>query len=88
MWHDLSFDKSGIDEEIDAFSVSFAEKAFDIFKVRQFAEAMGKDIYVVAKIERAEAFKNIDEILKAADAIIIARGDLGVQIPLEDVPAV
>jgi len=86
--HDLSFVKFGLDEGIDAFSVSFAEKASDIFKVRQFAEAMGKDIYVVAKIERAEALENIDEILKAADAIMIARGDLGVQIPLEDVPAV
>lgn len=86
--HDLAVVKFGLDEGIDAFSVSFAEKAADIFKVRQFAAAMGKDVYVVAKIERAEALENIDEILKAADAIMIARGDLGVQIPLEDVPAV
>lgn len=86
--HDLAFVKFGLEEGIDAFSVSFTEKAADIFKVRQFSEAMGKDIYIVAKIERAEALENIDEILKAADAIMIARGDLGVQIPLEDVPAV
>lgn len=84
---DLAVVNFGLNEGIDAFSVSFAEKAADIFMVREFAAAKGKTVYVVAKIERAEALKNIDAILEAADAIMIARGDLGVQIPLEDVPA-
>lgn len=56
-------------------------------RLDNFQKRWGK-IFIVAKIERAEALENIDEILKAADAIMIARGDLGVQIPLEDVPAV
>jgi pyruvate kinase len=85
---DLAFVDFGLNEDIDAFSVSFTEKAADILKVRKFAREKGNSVYVVAKIERAEAVENADEILDAADAIMIARGDLGVQIPLEDVPAV
>ncbi|MBE0425704.1 MAG: pyruvate kinase [Nitrospirae bacterium] len=85
---DLTFVDFALEEGIDTFGVSFAETADDIMKVREFAGKRGKSVYVVAKIERAEAIKNIDEILDAADAIMIARGDLGVQIPLEDVPSV
>ena len=75
-------------EGIDTFGVSFVETANDIVKVRDFARKKGKNIFVVAKIERLEAINNFDEILVAADAIMIARGDLGVQISLEDVPGV
>lgn len=84
---DLTFVDFALHEGLDALGVSFAEKAADILKVREFAAARGSDVYVVAKIERAEALENIDGILAAADAVMIARGDLGVQIPLEDVPA-
>ena len=66
----------GLKQRIDTFSVSFVEKAADILKSKEFAGKIGKSIYVVAKIERAEAAKNIDEILEVADAIMIARGDL------------
>jgi len=85
---DLDFVDFGLKEGVDAFSVSFVEKAEDIVKVKEFARKKGKPIYVVAKIEREEAVNNIDEILDVADAIMIARGDLGVQIPLEEVPVV
>ena len=85
---DLDFVDFGLKEGVDAFSVSFVEKAEDIVKVKEFARKRGKPIYVVAKIEREEAVNNIDEILDVADAIMIARGDLGVQIPLEEVPVV
>jgi pyruvate kinase len=85
---DLELVGFGLEEGVDAFGVSFVEKADDVLKVKEFAREKGKDARVVAKIERAEALQNIDEILDAADAIMIARGDLGVQIPLEDVPAV
>ncbi|MDH4206772.1 MAG: pyruvate kinase [Desulfobacteraceae bacterium] len=85
---DLVFVEFCLQEGIDTFGVSFVEKADDIHKVRNFSRERGKSVHVVAKIERAEAVENIDEILDAADALMIARGDLGVQIPVEDVPAV
>jgi len=75
-------------EDIDAVSVSFAKSAADILKVKNFAASKGKSIYAVAKIERKEAVDNIDEILKVADAVMVARGDLGVEIPIEKVPLV
>jgi pyruvate kinase len=78
----------GLKQGINIFGVSFVEKAEDVLKLKAFAKKRGKSIRVVAKIERAEALKNIDGIMQAADAIMVARGDLGVQIPLEDVPAV
>jgi pyruvate kinase len=75
-------------EGLDLFSLSFVEEADDIIKVKKFAQKRGKTIHVIAKIERAEAVRNIKSILKAADGIMIARGDLGVEIPIENVPAV
>ena len=85
---DLEFVAFALQEGVDVFGVSFAETADDIRKVKAFAQKNGQSAYVVAKIERAEAIVNFDEIVTAADAIMIARGDMGVQIPLEDVPAV
>jgi pyruvate kinase len=85
---DLEFVAFALQEEVEAFGVSFAETGEDILKVKRFAKEKGQSAYVVAKIERAEAIENFDGILSAADAIMIARGDLGVQIPLEDVPVV
>lgn len=85
---DLDFVAFALKQGVDAFGVSFAETAEDILKVKRFAQAKGQSAYVVAKIERAEAIENFDGILSAADAIMIARGDLGVQIPLQDVPVV
>jgi pyruvate kinase len=85
---DLEFVAFALQEGVDAFGVSFAETADDIRKVKSFAEGRGQSAYVIAKIERPEAVDNFDAILSATDAIMIARGDLGVQIPLEDVPAV
>jgi pyruvate kinase len=78
----------GLKEGVDIFGISFIEKAGDILKLKAFAKRRGKSIRVVAKIERAEALRSIDSIMAAADAIMVARGDLGVQIPLENVPAV
>jgi len=85
---DIEFIDFALQEGVDAFGVSFAKTADDLLKVKGFAQKRGQSAYVVAKIERAEAIDNFDGILSAADAIMIARGDLGVQIPLQDVPAV
>ncbi len=85
---DLKLMDFALREGIDTFSISFVETADDILRAKMFARKKGKNIYVVAKIERAAAIENIDEILDAADAIMIARGDLGVEIPIEEVPIV
>jgi pyruvate kinase len=85
---DLELMDFALGEEITTFSVSFVETAEDILRAKMFAREKGRKIYVVAKIERAAAVENIDEILEAADAIMIARGDLGVEIPIEEVPVV
>jgi pyruvate kinase len=85
---DLDFVAFALQEGVDAFGVSFVETADDILKVKDFARKRGQSAYVVAKIERAEAIDNFDAILAAADAIMIARGDLGVEIPLQEVPVV
>ncbi|WP_292520953.1 pyruvate kinase [Methanoculleus sp.] len=78
----------GLAEGLDTFSISFIERAEDILKAREHAAKSGKSIRVIAKIERQEALLHIDEILRDTDGVMIARGDLGVQIPIEEVPAV
>ncbi len=85
---DLNLVDLALKEGIDTFALSFVEKAEDILKAKDFAQKKGKDIKVAAKIERVEAVKNIEEILAVSEAIMIARGDLGVQVPLEDVPLI
>lgn len=85
---DLEFVDFGLKEGVDTFGVSFIQNANDILKVREFAQKKGKTIHAVAKIERKDAVKNFEEILAVSDAIMIARGDLGLEIPLEDVPTV
>jgi pyruvate kinase len=85
---DLAFVEFGLKEGLTIFSLSFVEKAEDILKVKALAQKRGKKISVIAKIERAEAVKNIEQILKAADGVMIARGDLGVEIPIQHVPAI
>jgi len=83
---DLRYIEFGLSQGVDLFGISFLEKAADIRKAKAFAAKKGRRIRTVAKIERAEALENIDPILGVADMVMVARGDLGVQIPLEDVP--
>jgi pyruvate kinase len=85
---DYDFMDFGLREGVNIFSVPFIEKTADTPKIKKFAAKKGRSIHVVAKIERAEAVRNVEEIMAVADAIMVARGDLEVQIPLEDVPAV
>jgi len=85
---DLEIVEFALNEDIDTFSISFIEKAEDIRKVRTFAAARGKSVNIVAKIERRQAVDNIGEILVEADALMVARGDLGVEIPIQEVPSV
>jgi pyruvate kinase len=83
---DLEFMDFALSEGIHTFALSFIEKAGDIRKAREFAESRGKKVFLIAKIEREAAVGNIDDIIEAADAIMLARGDLGVEVPIQEVP--
>jgi pyruvate kinase len=76
------------EQQLDAVSQSFVRGPEDVVAVRDAAAAIGYDAFVVAKIERAGALDELDAILDAADGIMVARGDLGVEIPIEEIPGV
>lgn len=80
--------KFALENGVDAVSQSFVETAADIQELRQTAESLGYQPFIIAKIERAGALQHLDEILEAADGIMIARGDLGVEMPIEDLPGI
>jgi pyruvate kinase len=69
---------------VDAISQSFVERGADIDAVRAAVAALGKAPFLIAKIERYESIERFDEILAAADGIMVARGDLGVEVPIEE----
>ncbi|MGW8272599.1 MAG: pyruvate kinase [Thermodesulfovibrionales bacterium] len=77
--------KFAAEEGIDAVSQSFVETGADIRAVREAADALGYHPFIIAKIERSNALDHMDDILDAADGIMIARGDLGVEVPIEQI---
>ena len=83
--HDRDCLEFALEYGADAVSQSFVETAKDIEAVRATAKALGKQPLIIAKIERAGALEHFDEILKAADGIMVARGDLGVEVPIEEI---
>jgi pyruvate kinase len=80
---DLRF---GIQEAVDFVAASFVRSAADIVEIRRFLHAQGADLPIVAKLERQEIVQNLPGILTMVDAVMVARGDLGLDVPLEDVP--
>jgi len=76
----------GLQFDLEWVALSFVRKAQDILVLKEKIKAAGKRTKVVAKIEKPEALRNIDEIIEATDAIMVARGDLGVEIAMQDVP--
>ncbi|GAA4843170.1 pyruvate kinase [Algivirga pacifica] len=82
---DLEF---GLEQNVNWVALSFVRNPQDILHVKELIKERGSDAKVVAKIERPEAIKNFDAILEAADGIMVARGDLGVEIRMEDVPVI
>ncbi|MHB8157104.1 MAG: pyruvate kinase [Desulfocucumaceae bacterium] len=73
---------------MDFIAASFIRKANDVLGIRQIIEESGANLDIIAKIESREGLNNLDEIIKVSDGIMVARGDLGVEIPVEDVPLV
>lgn len=73
---------------VDMIALSFVRNASDIEPVRKVMESEGRHVPVVAKLEKPQALENLDAIIDTFDAFMVARGDLGVELPLEDVPSV
>jgi len=85
---DREYLKIGLDLGVDFVALSFIKKAEDILKVKKFIKQKNKKVKLIAKIEKREALENISEIVDIADAVMIARGDLGIEVPIEKVALV
>lgn len=79
----------GVEHDYDFIAASFVRCAEDVLAIRRILEEKGgEDIDIIAKIENMQGVQNIDEIIRVSDGIMVARGDMGVEIPLEDVPVI
>lgn len=76
----------GLENGVDFVAVSFVRNAEDVLRVKEIIREQGKDTPVIAKIEKHEALNELDDIMEASDGVMVARGDLGVEIPPEQVP--
>lgn len=77
-----------IEKDIDFIAHSFVRSGDDVNAVRDIIDKAGSDIKIIAKIENQQGVDNIDEIIESADGVMVARGDLGIEIPLEKIPGV
>ena len=77
-----------ISQGVDTVAVSFVRTADDVRHVKARVAALGSDVWVIAKLEKPQAVEHLDSILEVADGIMVARGDLGVEVPPEKVPAI
>ena len=85
-YNDIVF---GIENDYDFIAASFVRTADDVLAIRKILEEKGGEgIKIIAKIENMQGVQNIDEIIRVSDGIMVARGDMGVEIPLEDVPVI
>jgi len=86
---DIMHIKYGVGEKIDIIAPSFVRRAEDILQIRGLLEELGAPhIQIISKIENEEGVDNLDAIIEASDGIMVARGDLGVEIPVEEVPMI
>ena len=77
-----------IEKDIDFIAHSFVRNRQDVLDIREILDAHNSDIKIIAKIENQEGVDNIDEILEAADGVMVARGDLGIEVPQERIPGI
>lgn len=78
----------GLEHEVEWIALSFVRRPEDIIELKKLIAEAGKSSRVIAKIEKPEAVKNIDDIIRVSDGIMVARGDLGVELPLQRVPLI
>lgn len=83
---DIDDIKFGIQLDMDYIAASFIQRGEDVVSIRKILEEAGNHMQIISKIECQEAVRNIDEIIKMSDGIMVARGDLGVEVPAEEVP--
>ncbi|KAG9452241.1 hypothetical protein H6P81_005145 [Aristolochia fimbriata] len=82
-WEDIKF---GVDNKVDFYAVSFVKDAKVVHELKDYLKSCGSDIHVTVKIESADSIPNLHSILSASDGAMVARGDLGAELPIEEVP--
>ncbi|KAL2525242.1 Plastidial pyruvate kinase 3 [Abeliophyllum distichum] len=82
-WEDIKF---GVDNEVDFYAVSFVKDAKVVHELKHYLNSCNADIHVIVKIESADSIPNLHSIISASDGAMVARGDLGAELPIEDVP--
>jgi pyruvate kinase len=78
----------GLEHDVEWIALSFVRTADEVIELKNIIRDKGKKARVISKIEKPEAIRNIDAIIAASDALMVARGDLGVEIPMEEVPMI
>ena len=78
----------GLKHDVDAVALSFVRSAADVISVKKIIRAQGRDVPVIAKLEKPQALEHLEEIFAACDGVMVARGDLGVEMPPEKVPVI
>lgn len=84
--NDMADLRFGCQQGVDYVAASFMQRGSDVVAIRRILEEEGKDIKIISKIENEEGINNLDDILRMSDGLMVARGDLGVEIPAEEVP--
>ncbi|CBI33895.3 unnamed protein product, partial [Vitis vinifera] len=82
-WEDIKF---GVDNQVDFYAVSFVKDAEVVHELKDYLRSCGADIHVIVKIESADSIPNLHSIISASDGAMVARGDLGAELPIEEVP--
>ncbi|XP_023554087.1 pyruvate kinase isozyme G, chloroplastic-like isoform X2 [Cucurbita pepo subsp. pepo] len=82
-WDDIKF---GVDNQVDFYAVSFVKDARVVHELKDYLKSCNADIHVIVKIESADSIPNLHSILSASDGAMVARGDLGAELPIEEVP--
>lgn len=82
-WDDIKF---GVDNKVDFYAVSFVKDAQVVHELKNYLKSCGADIHVIVKIESADSIPNLHSIIAASDGAMVARGDLGAELPIEEVP--